>query len=476
MRMTQTIYWYDLETTGIDPARDRAIQFAGVRTNMDLDVIGAPTSFFCYPGDDVIPSPDAMLVTGLKMSWLRDNGLHETEFIDLIHREFAEPQTCVAGFNSIRFDDEFVRHILYRNFIDPYAREWQGENSRWDLIDALRMAQALRPEGINWPRNESGDPTFRLELLSAANDISHESAHEATSDVLATIGMARKLKEAQPRLFEFLFNLRSKKTVLGQVYPLGKSAIVHASSMYSAARNCLAVVLPLCQHPRNTNGIICFDLAEDPTDLIEAGVEELHRRIFSKSDALDDDETRIPLKTIHVNRAPAIAPLVTLRDADAARLSIDVSACKANMKALQTSSGVVEKIQDAFQMTEFEKTEDPDLMLYQGDFFSNRDRTAMSSLREMDPKGLGDVDSVFDDTRVAEMIFRYRARNYPGSLSADEQHTWSDYRRDRWQGMNAINKALARIDELETSNGQAECLEDLRHYIKELAASVGEDA
>lgn len=471
--MTPTIYWYDLETTGTDPARDRAIQFAGVRTNMDLEVIGEPTSFFCYPGDDVIPSPDAMLVTGLKMSSLRDNGLRETDFIDRIHREFAQPQTCVAGFNSIRFDDEFIRHILYRNFIDPYAREWQGDNSRWDLIDPLRMAQALRPDGIDWPRNDAGDPTFRLELLSAANGISHESAHEATSDVLATIGMARKLREAQPRLFDFLFNLRSKKTVLNQVYPLGKAAIVHASSMYSASRNCLAVVLPLCQHPRNTNGIICFDLAEDPTDLIEAGVEELHRRLFSKRDALDDDETRIPLKTIHVNRAPAIAPLVTLRDADAERLSIDMSVCDAHMKALQTTSGIVEKIQDAFQMTEFEKTDDPDLMLYQGDFFSNRDRAAMMALRDTEPDDLGVVDSVFDDSRVEEMIFRYRARNYPDSLSDDERNAWSAYRRELWQRTNAIEGTLARIDELEADGVQADCLGDLRQYVVSLAGDVG---
>ena len=214
--MADSIYWYDYETTGIDPARDRVLQFAGVRTDMDLNVISEPLDLFCKPGDDVLPSPDAILVTGIKMSEVLDKGLTETKFIEKILAEFTVSGTCVAGFNSLRFDDEFTRNTLYRNFLDPYAREWQGGNSRWDVIDLFRMAQALRPQGYVWPRNEQDVPTFRLEKLTEVNGIGHESAHDAVSDVLATIDVTRKLRQAQPKLYDFLFELRNKKKVTSQ--------------------------------------------------------------------------------------------------------------------------------------------------------------------------------------------------------------------------------------------------------------------
>ena len=284
--MADSIYWYDYETTGIDPARDRVLQFAGVRTDMDLNVISKPLDLFCKPGDDVLPSPDAILVTGIKMSEVLDKGLTETKFIERILAEFTVSGTCVAGFNSLRFDDEFTRNTLYRNFLDPYAREWQGGNSRWDVIDLFRMAQALRPEGFVWPRNEQDVPTFRLEKLTEVNGIGHESAHDAVSDVLATIDVTRKLRQAQPKLYDFLFELRNKKKVTSQLYPLGKQPVIHISSMYPAAKNCIAIILPICAHPTNPNGVICFDLSQTPDTLLKAGPNELHRLMFSRKEDL----------------------------------------------------------------------------------------------------------------------------------------------------------------------------------------------
>lgn len=365
--MANSMYWYDFETTGTDPGRDRAIQFAGVRTDEDLNVIGEPLDLLCYPGDDTIPVPEAILVTGINMTQLKSTGMNEADFSRQIHEQFTVPETCVVGFNSLRFDDEFTRYLFYRNFYDPYAREWQSGNSRWDVIDLFRMAHALRPEGINWPIADNGNTTFRLEKLTEQNGIGHENAHDAVSDVLATIGMAKKLKQAQPKLYAYLFSLRKKNEVLKQLYPLGKTPLVHVSSMYPASQNCLAIVLPLCVHPTNSNGVICFDLSNDPTDLIELSPIELHRRIFSSREELGN-EKRVALKTIHINKCPAIAPLATLQGNED-RLDIDMSAIQQNMRRIQQSSGVVEKISEVFSQKNFPPTNDPDLMLYQGGFF-----------------------------------------------------------------------------------------------------------
>lgn len=466
-----SIYWHDYETTGTDPARDRAIQFAGIRTDHDLNAADEPLKLYCRPGNDVLPSPAAILVTGIKMSDVVKDGLDEIAFIDRIHREFAVPGTCVCGFNSIRFDDEFTRHTLYRNFFDPYAREWQQGNSRWDVIDLFRMAYALRPEGMEWPNNEKGVPSFRLEDLTRGNGIEHGEAHDAMSDVLATVELTKKLKHAQPKLYDYLFALRDKKRVLQQLYPLGKFPLVHVSGMYSAERACTSVVLPLCAHPLNANGIICYDLAMDPAVLISCDAGELQRLVFTASDDLAPEEERVALKTIHVNRAPAIAPIATLRDADARRLGLDRSQWEEHMRTIQHTPGIVEKVQEAFSSARFEQTDDPDLMLYQGDFFSNTDKTMMGELRDMAPALLRDHVPPFQDGRLPEMLFRFRARNYPETLTEEEKVRWNEYRRALWKDGRLVEEKIAEIDALQ-EQGPVESLEDLRSYILSLKAEV----
>ncbi|MEX2327340.1 MAG: exodeoxyribonuclease I, partial [Pseudomonadales bacterium] len=345
-------------------------------------------------------------------------------------------------------------------------------NSRWDVIDFFRMAHALRPEGFEWPKNEEDVPTFKLEELSRANGIRHESAHDAVSDVLATIDITRALKQAQPRLFQYLYNLRQKKEVIAQLYPLGKAAVVHVSSMYLAKNSCLAVVLPLCSHPTNTNGVICYDLSYDPQDLINMGPSELHGRIFTAQRDLEAGVERIHLKTIHVNRCPAVAPLPTLEPEMASRIGIDLARCEENMARLKGASGIVEKITEAFSQAEFPRTDDPDLMLYQGGFFSDRDRAQMLELRALDPGALAKATGAFDDERIEEMLFRYRARNHPESLSADEQAVWDRYRFDQWRQGGDVETTLARIDELIDAGENPDVLGDLRQYIEGIWASV----
>jgi exodeoxyribonuclease-1 len=467
--MAETIYWYDFETTGIDSGRDRAIQFAGIRTDLDLNVLGEPLNIYCYPGDDVVPSPDAILVTGIHMTELPQRGLRETEFIAQIAAQFAQPGTCVSGFNSIRFDDEFTRNTLYRNFLDPYAREWQGGNSRWDVIDLFRMAHALRPEGLQWPESAPGVPSFRLEMLTNANQVGHANAHDAVADVKATIDVTRKLRQAQGKLYDYLFNLRRKPMVREQLYPLGKSAIVHVSSMYPATSGCLAVVLPLCAHPTNPNGVICVDLSADPSELIDVGPEVLYQRIFSTKAALErSGVTRIALKTIHVNRCPAIAPLATLQGR-AEALGIDVEACLANMRRLQRASGIVEKITEAFGRSNFAPIDDPDLMLYQGDFFSAADRQVMDEVRQASPYDLVQFAVRFQDPRLPEMLFRYRARNYPDTLSDVERERWNVWRRQQWTEGDRLQNARSRTLALQAERGEQPCLTDLMCYFDGLS-------
>lgn len=467
--MTASIYWYDLETTGTDSRRDRPLQFAGVRTNLDLEIVAEAQNFFCRPGDDILPDPEAICVTGIDMDAVVTGGLNESAFAAALLEELAVPETCVAGFNNIRFDDEFVRQMLYRNFFEPYSREWRGGNSRWDVIDLLRTARALRPEGINWPQKDDGAPSFRLEDLTRANNIHHDQAHDALADVRATIKLVKKVRQAQPRLYDYVFRLRSKEAVLAQLYPLGKQALVHVSGMYAASRGCASLVLPLCQHPSNGNGIICVDLTTDPSVLIDATADEVHRLVFTKRDRLDDDEGAVALKTIHINRCPSVAPTGTLDEVTASRLGIDKTKCLEHMRKIQRVSGLVEKVQDAFSMVDFDEPTDPDLMLYAGGFFSDDDQMVMEEVQRAVPATLADFENRFRDDRLNEMLFRYRARNFPETLSGAELTRWRRYKRKNWAATGKLSdveaKLAERLADSQISGPTREVLEALGRYI-----------
>ncbi|MGB1091474.1 MAG: exodeoxyribonuclease I, partial [Oceanobacter sp.] len=279
-----SLVWYDYETFGTSPIWDRPAQFAGIRTDEDLNEIEPPVEIFCRQADDYLPHPQAILTTGITPQDCNRRGIPETEFIRRVNEMFSQPGTCVAGYNSIRFDDEFTRHTLYRNFYDAYAREWQGGNSRWDLLDVVRCAYALRPDGIEWPVHDDGRASFKLEHLTAANGLDHGKAHDAVSDVRATIALARLIRDRQPRLYQYLYSMRSKNAVGDAIDVITKKPLVHISGMYPVEQGCMAVVVPLCWHPSSKNSVIMFDLNADPEPLFALDAETIRQRIFTRTE------------------------------------------------------------------------------------------------------------------------------------------------------------------------------------------------
>ncbi len=429
--MALTFYWHDYETWGTDPRRDRASQFAGIRTDTELNVIGKPLEIYCQPADDMLPQPEACLVTGITPQQAKRDGVVEAEFFALIHQELAQPGTCGVGYNTIRFDDEFTRYGFYRNFIDPYAREWQNGNSRWDIIDMVRLTRALRPEGIEWPEHEPGVPSFKLEHLTHANGIAHEDAHDALSDVHATIAIARLIREHQPRLFDYVLQLRDKRKA-GEVLNLRHmKPVLHVSSMYPSERGCIAMVVPVAKHPTNNNGVIVYDLGIDPGPLLELDVGQIRERLFTPRAELPEGVERIPLKTVHLNKSPVIVPMSTMTDQAAQEWQIDVDKGLRHLEMIRQIPGLAAKIQQVHGAQVFEPLTDPDQMLYGGGFFSDADRRRIEAVRSGDPESLGDQHHLFDDSRLEEMLYRYRARNWPQTLNVAERERWDEYRRDR---------------------------------------------
>jgi len=473
-----TFYWHDYETWGTSPKWDRAAQFAGIRTDWALNIIGEPAMFYCQPADDMLPHPGACMVTGISPQKAKSEGFCEAEFFKQIHAEFSRPGTCGAGYNSLRFDDEFTRYGFYRNFIDPYAREWQNGNSRWDLIDVVRLTRALRPEGINWPEREDepGVPSFKLEHLTAANHIEHAGAHDALVDVMATIEMARLIRRQQPKLFEFCLNLRNKLEAGNQLNVNNRRPVLHVSRMIPARLGCISPVLPVAPHPVNKNSVIVYDLRHDPSALLSLPVDEIAKRLFVAAADLPEGEERIALKEVHLNKAPVLSPMSTLTDEAASQWQIDRLSVNEYATQLIADRQLESRIKQVFASHSFAAESDPDAMLYEG-FIQANDRQCCNRVLASAPENLHELQKCFQDARLTELLFRYRARNWPETLNSEENRQWQSYRQHRLQdksnqvgiSLKSYRQELARLsidDSLDEK--QRQLIDDLINWPLEI--------
>jgi exodeoxyribonuclease I len=429
--MPASFLFYDLETFGADPRTSRIAQFAAMRTDTDLNEIEEPISIFVKPADDLLPSPVATLITGISPQRALHEGMNEAQAFAIIFDEMARPETCTLGYNSLRFDDEFVRHGLFRNFYDAYEREWRAGNCRWDLLDVLRLAHALRPEGLIWPKREDGATSFKLEHLAEANGVRIGDAHEALSDVRALIGLARKFRQAQPRLWDYALKLRDKRFAASLIDVAAMTPVLHVSQRFPASRLCSAPVVPLARHPRIDNRVIVFDLEQDPETLLRLSPEEIADRLYTPAADLPEGETRIALKEIHLNKCPVLVAWDHLRASDFERLHIDPSQAQARAALLRDAGpALAEKVRQVFASERDRTPPDVDASLYDG-FMGDGDKRIFAEVRATPPLALGAKTFGFRDPRLPELLFRYRARNWPETLSASERARWDDYRRLR---------------------------------------------
>ncbi|MFK8041813.1 exodeoxyribonuclease I [Congregibacter sp.] len=477
MSSSETLYWHDYETFGVDPGYDRPAQFAGLRTDLELNPIGEPLVIYAKPQRDYVPHPEACLVTGITPQISDAEGIVEAEFIAAILKEFMQPGTCAVGYNSLRFDDTVTRSTLYRSLRDPYAREYGDGRSRWDLIDVARTAYALRPEGLNWPSREDGLPSFRLEDLCKANGLEQGQAHDALVDVKATIALAREIKTKQPRLFDWLFRQRYKQAVKPMLEPLSQQnsqPLLHVSGMFGAQRANLGLIVPLAVHYQNKNEVMCADLSIDAEIVIDLPPSELHRLLYTANSNLSDGEQRPGLKSVHINRCPVLLPAKMADPGVAERAGLDLETCRKNLRLLQDfearmPGALRDKLRSVAELSARPPETDPDLMLYSGGFIPREDRQTLDRILDLSPADLAEATVAFDDSRLEEMLFRYRARNYPETLSDDEQARWEEFRFARISEGGERRLSLEDLNEnLEERLSSADLSERDRHILEEL--------
>jgi exodeoxyribonuclease-1 len=422
--------WYDFETFGTRPQKDLPCQFAAIRTDADLNIIGKPINIMSAIANDYLPHPEACLITGITPQQTLRDGTNEADFAKRIYEEMATPNTCSVGFNSIRFDDEVARYLFYRNFYDPYSREWRNGNSRWDIIDLARACYALRPEGINWPTKDDGSPSFKLEDLAKANNITHENAHDALSDVYATIGLAKLIKQKQPKLFNYAYSLRSKHAVSQQIDLTKPSVILHVSSKLPASQGCCTWVMPIAKHPTNPNAVIAIDLSKPIDSLLNDDVEEIQRKLYAKQDELNG-EARPGLKLLHINKSPFVTTAKAMTEENALRLGLDRDTCLEHYRILSQQSNLALKLSNLYEATEFDEELDIDYALYSGGFLNKEERLWCDRVITTDADNLAALSDDIQHPGLKSLLFRYRARNYPQTLTHEEMMRWQRHRQAR---------------------------------------------
>jgi len=478
--MALSFFFYDLETSGLNSREGRIMQFAGIRTDMELKPIGEPFNILLKLTDDILPDVDATFVTGITPQATLMDGVTEAEFLRQFTDEVATPGTIFLGYNTVRFDDEFVRTLHYRNFYDPYEWQWQDQRSRWDLLDVVRMTRALRPQGIEWPFDASGKPTNRLELLTALNKLEHEHAHDALSDVEATIAVARLIRGKQTKLFDYLLSMRDKKKVQELVEKA--EPFVYTCNAYSSAYEKTSVAMTICPNPKRSNCAYVYDLRNDPTEWLQKTPEQLAEAWKWKKDST---EPRLPVQSMQYNQCPAVAPLGVLDEESQKRLKLDMEAIKKHAQIILHDTEIADKLCAAAEILDklqqsrlFSDEKDVDSQLYDG-FFEPGDKQLMSVVRAAAPQELGTLDLHFKDHRLEALLPLYKARNYPKLLTDEERTAWEAFRHKKLLGggtSSRLSKYFARLQQVASGGnltGQQEyLLEELRLYAESIMPEV----
>lgn len=468
--MAKTFFFYDLETSGLDSRYARIMQFAGQRTNLNLEPIGDPFNFLIKITDDTLPSPDALLVTGITPQQTIQDGYSEAEACRILYNEVFIEDTIAVGFNNVRFDDEFVRNLFWRNFYDPYEWSWKDGRSRWDILDVLRMTRALRPKGIEWPIDSEGKATNRLELISSVNNLEHSRAHDALSDVEALVDVTRLLKKSQPHLFEYLLRMRDKNEVKKLVSLENKQPFVYSSGRYSSEYNKTTVVFPVTSGPNGS--VLVYDLRSDPAPFLEMNQKEIASKVYaSYEDRKAEGFVDLPVKQIHLNKCPAVAPMGVLESEDGwTKIQLSAEIVSSNLKKLLSNPGFAENIRSVYEnKKDYPRSKDVEAQLYDS-FVPDVDKMRCELVRNAGPTQLADMNPTFTDERLPELLLHYKARNYPISLTRDEIASWEKWRSERIEGqLPRFIKDMKRLDATVSDSSKRYILQEIAYYFESIA-------
>ena len=468
-----TFYFYDLETTGFHPFRDRIIQFAGQRLDAKLKDQTDLEEFYLKLSDDILPQPGAILTHRILPQTANLEGLTEQQFVQWLKRHVYGQETIYAGYNIIHFDNPFMRYLHWRNFAS--APEMIAPGRSLDIYQLVVLAFDLRPQALRWPKPATGHQRvpLGLEALAAANELETAASHTAGGDVQMTIDLTRRLRANQPKLFQHCLQLLKPDFVKQIINSQQPFIYAHYNHLNTGTRSSLATVLS--DHPTRAGCFIAYDLRADCRPWQKLSAYELSLRLqrpHSKVGGLP------PFSLIDINHLPAVAPSNVLDRQSISRLQLNQAQIDGNLRRVKQTD-FVKRVQEAYLKLAAPKppTGSLERRLTQVKF-SEADLNHRRTVLETPAAELTDLKLPFEEPGLGFLQFLYQARNFPKSLKTDQIMEWEEYRRKLFykgspSGLQAFKRQLQQSlqryrEEPETLN----ILEELQLYIENILPDI----
>lgn len=419
--MPVSFIFYDTETTGTAKAFDQILQFGAIRTNPDLEI----TDKFEVRSrllPHVIPAPAALHLTGVNIGELVDSARpSHYEMVCKIRTALgAWCPSIFLGFNSIRFDEEFLRQAFYQCLHPPYLTNTQG-SARGDVLHIVKACMALHPEVLNVPRNGWGKPVFELDKLAPANGFPHANAHEAIADAEATIHLCRIIRDKAPDLWSRYLRFAQKAAVVDYI---SDEEVFTVYEFYSQSYRAFPVTR-VGQSPKMPNVQYCLDLRVDIDALRSKGVQELIEAI---------ETLPKPLRRLKANSAPVLCP-IDETPADVLQAWTE-DALRARACTIRADQEFCQRLVAAGEATEKVYGPSPHVeqQLYEGGFWSRADDALLAKFHQVPWEERVAVIEQLQDGRLRRLGQRLLYLEQPHLLSASGRQALAGEFRERLFG------------------------------------------
>ena len=457
--------FFDLETTGISPAFDHPLQFAAILTDAEFREIER-VDLRCHLAPHVIPSPQALAVTGVRPHQLLDPELPSPfDFAQELTALVARWSPAIwTGFNSIRFDEEMLRQMFYQNLqTEIFATQFNG-NTRFDIMTAVFAAFHRHPDLFDWPVDETGKVRFKLDRLAPLNGFEGHNAHDALGDVEATIHIARLIAQRAPSLWAELLANRDKSHVQAR---LEQFAPIELVGRFGGGPP-QGIIGCLCGYAeKNPNQAFFFDVdSADPADLINATAEELSAAIEAQPSLI---------RFITVIKVPLLLDPVSVTDEQHRRVRLIAEAPEFRERVAVVMAARKQARPAAELPPLVEK------QIFNG-FYNWSDKALLKEFQAADWPRRQEIVASFGDARLRQLGRRLVASYAPALLSEEERGQFAVWRRERWHApeqaeteWTTFGKARQAISEMKASSSyDLAALEEIEGFISRLETAEEE--
>lgn len=403
----QTYLFYDLETTGLNKSFDQALHFAAIRTDLQFNEINR-YELKIKLNPDVIPSPYAMLTHHMRLSDIA-NGISEYEAAKQIHQWVNEPGTISLGYNTLSFDDEFLRFTFYRNLLPPYTHQFANRCSRMDIYPMTLLYYLFKNNALKWPVKE-GKISLKLEELNNINQFVTGRAHHAMVDVEATLALAKVFAEDR-EMWNYICGYFNKKTDQERLQKLGDDTALMVYGKLGYDRQYQSIVLSLGNHYHYNNQLLWLRL--DDKDFSLEPKESVVQNSFVLQKKLGEPGFILPLRERYLQQ---VKPEV-------------LNLAEKNKQWLSDNTDIFKLIREHYRSFQYPQVADIDIDagLYVNGFWSPQEEFFCKKFSHAKPEEKSKLIDKITNPRLYALALRILGRNYPGVLTDQQTEEFESY-------------------------------------------------